>query len=154
MKTLTYMLFLFILCQSCITGNDTQEALPEEDTTTAQSTSSLPPPVQSMDNPITIDLKQTEIDGLPQTTIVVEGLGIVHKMIENSTCNLILPKDYAQYTIPDEAEVACKCWWAGAGTDYYALAEEQTLKIYEREVFEQQIDAPTWELVDLTKVKD
>lgn len=154
MKTLTYTLSLLFLtiCQSCITGNDTQEQ-PTSDTTSIQTPKEVPPPVQSIQTSITMDLKQTEVDGLPQTTITIEGLGIVHKMIENSPCNLVLPKDYATHNIPEEAEVACKCWWAGGGSDYYAVAENQTIKIYEREDFEEKIDAPVWELVDLTKVK-
>ncbi len=97
------------------------------------------------------DIKNVELqlkgyyDGItPQTTIVFTLDKRVEKIIEKRNCIGIKEKDFEKYEIPTTANVACTCWWAGAGVNYYALASGEEIQIYEQQLEEEMEDDPVW----------
>lgn len=72
---------------------------------------------------------------ITQVYVVVNGKKFEIQKIEFGFSDVV--KDsYADHHIPDEAIIACRGWWAGAGIDYWVTRNNRELLVFSREIGE------------------
>lgn len=152
-KALNLSFALMILSIFMIGCKDNPNQKATEDSATTASTIT-PTQTPKVSQPL-IRLTKNQEENNPQTTIVVNAKGLNHEFKVNSDCNLIEKKDFSTERIPEKALEACKCWWAGAGSDYYVIEESGKINIYQKHTGEGlAVDDAKWMLFKTLGVEE
>ena len=69
-------------------------------------------------------VKNPSMPDMPENEVFLQLVESKAKVADVMDCQIITPKNYAQYDIPKNAISAVGGWWAGAG-DYLYIAEEE-----------------------------
>lgn len=81
----------------------------------------------------------------PGTTLTFTSNGKTETILEPTPCTAIDKEDYNKHEVPVKAQVACTCWWAGGGANYYAFVENRQIKMYKKTMEEGMNEDPIWE---------
>lgn len=102
---------------------------------------------QLVDIPI-LTIISKENEEIPSTTVRVLHNEKSVEVVEASLCSKLKKEVYESYDIPTQAIEACHCWWAGAGSNFYIIEEDEKVNLYKREVFEEMAPEETsWVVV-------
>ncbi|WP_338812298.1 hypothetical protein V9L05_12915 [Bernardetia sp. Wsw4-3y2] len=90
---------------------------------------------------------EDDINGNESTiTAVINGKNI--EVTRATNCNAVEKEEYESMKVPTEATWACKCWWAGAGENFYAIKKDNKVDFYGKEVYEEmEEEYDKWELI-------
>ncbi len=84
-----------------------------------------------------------DANGTPSTILsVLVNDNLNEIATETGNFYIINPEDFKDNGIPKNALIACQCWWAGAGADYWVVKKGSTLVVMERDLSEGDPDHP------------
>jgi hypothetical protein len=102
---------------------------------------------QEMTVSFAISNVEDDINGAKSTIIAtINGKNV--EVTQTTNCNALVEKEeYESKNVPDDAMWACSCWWAGAGSDFYAKKTNEKVEVYKKEVYEEiKTEDEKWEL--------
>lgn len=76
---------------------------------------------------------------ITQVNLIVNGTSHSIEKIDFSFSE-ITREGYDDFSIPEDAVIACRGWWAGAGIDYWIIQKQGSLDVYSRELGESMTD--------------
>ncbi|AFM03214.1 hypothetical protein Fleli_0754 [Bernardetia litoralis DSM 6794] len=92
---------------------------------------------------------EDDINGM-QSTIKATINGKETEVTKATNCTLAEKEEYESMKVPTDATWACKCWWAGAGENFYALKKDNKVEFYGKEIYEQMEEKyDKWELLKI-----
>lgn len=86
-------------------------------------------------------VKNPSMPELPETEVFLQLAENKTKVADVMDCEIILPKQFAEYDIPKNAISAVGGWWAGSGDYLYILEEDGEYVIKKTQVDEMQPDS-------------
>ncbi len=88
----------------------------------------------SSDKPLSASISFTEkANELNPQTLLEFTLGSQkHAILADGDCKPIAPDAFQDNEVPEVADAACHCWWAGSGTDFYVKNNGNDLQIFRK----------------------
>lgn len=143
---LFFTLFFCFGIFSCQSNTNSTTKIAEADTTQNQEIQTTDEK-KEMEVSFSISNVEDDING-PESTLIVTINGKDTELTKATNCNVAEKEEYESMKAPTDAAWACKCWWAGAGKDFYAIKKEGKIELYVKEVYEEiEEEYDKWELL-------
>ncbi|WP_375561919.1 hypothetical protein ACE193_05060 [Bernardetia sp. OM2101] len=146
----TSLFSCFIFCSlslfSCQSNVNSNKETSEADTTQNQEIR-IAEEKQEMEVTFAISNVEDDINGT-ESTIKVTINGKDTELTRATNCNIAEKEEYESMKVPTDAVWACKCWWAGAGENFYAIKKDNKVEFYGKEIYEEmEEEYDKWELL-------